>query len=224
MFQGRGVVVRMDSPRISQVRACFALITIFIASTSAASTATRTSLFGFSFELASSWQQLDPAVVPRDPAALAADPRFAGVDPIAFLSALKKVESGQYEFYFREPSSGFAENIAISRGKSSVTADSSVVEERCQTLKSMLSQRYGRLVAPARCSLRLVAGAVANIIEVEGPIEGTWNLQGQIQASDGLSISILATVWVGHLESVRQEFDSILDSMRFQAAPSDPLE
>ena len=42
-----------------------------------------TSEFGFVFELGPEWYRLDPSVVPRDPQQLAADPRFAGVDPVA---------------------------------------------------------------------------------------------------------------------------------------------
>lgn len=179
-----------------------------------------TSRLGFSFQLAPDWHRLDPAAVPRDPAELAADPRFAGVDPRAFLAAVKKVESGHYEFYFRAPERGFAENITISRRSLTLPSDGDEVQSRCESLPGMLSKRYGREVAPARCGVRSVDGRVGNCVEVEGPVPGTWNLQCQIQASEGVAVSILATVWSSNLESMRTELDALLESLRFDDGSS----
>lgn len=179
-----------------------------------------TSRLGLSFELAPDWHRLDPALVPQDPAELAADPRFAGVDPRTFLAAVRRVESGHYDFYFRAPEHGFAENMAISRRSLTLPSDGSEVQSRCESLPAMLSKRYGRGVAPARCGVRSVDGRVANYVEVEGPIPGTWNLQCQIQASHGVAVSILATVWSSNLESMRSEFDALLESLHFDGISS----
>jgi hypothetical protein len=180
------------------------------------------SAFGFGFALDRSWRQLDPRGVPRTPEALAADPRFAGVNPTAFLAALAKVEAGQYEFYFRAYSPTFAENLAISRGVATVPSDETEVRKRCAELPALLSSKYGREVKPARCELRRVEERVANSIEVEGPIPGTWNFQAQIQSTDGRAVMILATISQQNLESFRLEFDALLASLRFDAPTSAP--
>lgn len=176
----------------------------------------------FTFTLPPGWHRLDPTSVPRDASAFSSDPRFAGMDPAAFLRAVKKVEAGDFDFYFRTPERGFAENIAVARQRSTVPSDLAEVEARCQSLPSMLRRRYARDVLPARCKIRRVDGRVANTIEVEGPIPGTWNLQGQIQASRGTTVSILATVWGERLSEARKEFDAILDSFRFKPDPTSP--
>lgn len=180
------------------------------------------SAFGFEFSLDRSWQRLDPNSVPRTPEALARDPRFASVNPRTFLAALARVESGQYEFYFRPGAPGFAENIAISGSTMRVPGEKAEVEKRCAELPRQLAPKYGREVGPARCEVRRVDGRVANTIEVEGPVPGTWNLQAQIQAAEGRAVAILATISSGNLEAFQPEFAALLASVRFGPPASEP--
>ena len=172
------------------------------------------------YTLSPTWHRLDPAAVPRDAASLAADPRFAGADPGAFLRAVARVESGDYEFFFRPPVRGFAENVAISRERSSLTADASEIDRRCKSLPEMVARRYGRPVKPARCEVRQLNGRLLNTIEVEGPIEGTWNLQAQIEESPERSASVLMTVWADHLDWARGELEEILQTVDFTGSES----
>jgi hypothetical protein len=128
-----------------------------------------------------------------------------------------------FEFTFHLASSWHAlDPVTVPHEPKSLAADPRFANgdaERCRSLQSMVSQGYGRSVAPARCAFRRVGGHVANAIEVEGPIAGTRNLEGRVQASGDSAISILGTFWSGHLEAVRTEFDEILISIRFEQDP-----
>jgi len=173
-----------------------------------------TSTLGFSVILPQDWVALDPSSSRTDRDQLEADGRFSGLDRSLLNSALQKVRSGEFEFFFRRPFEGFAQNIAVRKRNLDLPADAQALSLQCTALPSSLRQSYGRDISPPKCDLRSVAGHTATYIEIEGPLPQTVNLQYQVQLSKGHVLAITASVLAANLPAVRDEFESIVHSMR----------
>jgi hypothetical protein len=182
-----------------------------------AASSTHTSALGFTVTFPNAWVALELASSPRDLAELEADDRFSGLDPAVFTSALEKVQSGEFEFFFRRPFEGFAQNIAVRKRHLNIPADAEALSKECKAIPSNLRKAYGRDVSQPTCELRSVAGHRATYIEVAGPLPETLNLQYQVQWSEGQVLAITATVLAANLPGIRDEFEPIVRSMRLRS-------
>jgi len=180
-------------------------------------TASHTSALGFTVTLPDAWVALDPATSPKDLAELEADERFSGLDSAVFTSALERVQSGEFEFFFRRPFEGFAQNVAVRERSLNIPADAEALSRECEAIPSNLRKAYGRDVSQPTCDMRSVAGHPATYIEIEGPLPGTLNLQYQVQRSEGQVLAITATVLAANLPAIRDEFESIVRSIRLHS-------
>jgi hypothetical protein len=180
--------------------------------------ARHTSALGFSVILPAAWVPLDPVTSPTDLDELKRDGRFSELDPDVFASALQKVQSGEFEFFFRQPFEGFAQNIAVRERNLNIPRDADALSKECKALPSTLRHTYDRDISPPTCQLRSVAGRPASYIEIEGPVPETLNLQYQVQRTEGRVLAITATVLSASLPSIRDEFESIVRSMRITSS------
>jgi hypothetical protein len=86
--------------------------------------------------------------------------------------------------------------------------------KRCNELPNALSNAYGKPIKVYVCEPRKVAGLTAFYTEFDGVVDATRSMQYEIQKSSSVEIVLTATCKNNRLETIRKEFEDIMDSFR----------
>jgi hypothetical protein len=88
------------------------------------------------------------------------------------------------------------------------------LREMCGSFPKQLSSAFGRKIECYQCKLKEINGLTFLFLEFEGVLEETRSLQFQIQKSPGVQIIITVTCKNSVLDTIREEFERIISSIK----------
>ena len=175
------------------------------------------SSFGFTVDIPEHWLVLTRQELKENPDLFDSDKKeFGNLDKNLLKNVVSKIKSGQVEIYFNQKTSdsNFADNINVAKQIGKIPGNNTQLREVCNLLPEQLSSYFGRRIKLYQCILKDVKGLKSLFVEFDGVIEGTRNIQYQIQKSPSVQIIITATCKNTVLNTIRKEFDRIILSIR----------
>lgn len=177
------------------------------------------SSFGFTLDIPTHWLVLTSKELKENPDLFDfSKKKFANMDKNLLRDVENRVKSGQVEYYFnqRTSTSSFADNINAMKQIGRIPENNTQLREVCDSASKELSSYFGRKIEVYQCKLVDINNLKSLFFEFDGAIEGTRNIQYQIQKSPGVQILMTATCKNGVLETIRKEFNGIVLSIKMQ--------
>ncbi len=177
------------------------------------------SSFGFTVDIPTHWLVLTSKELKENPDLFDfSEKKFANIDKNLLKDIENRVKSGQVEYYFnqRTSNSRFADNINAMKQIGRIPENSTQLREICNSASKELSSYFGREIEVYQCKLVDINNLKSLFLEFDGVVEGTRNLQYQIQKSPSVQILMTATCKNGVLDTIRKEFDAIVLSIKMQ--------
>ena len=197
-------------------RCTLAVLLIFIAITPVYGKEYRSS-FGFTVDIPDHWLVLTKEEVKENPDLVDFDKKiFGNVDKNLLKSIDSQIKSGQMEFYFNQKTSdsSFADNINVIKGIGKIPENDTQLREICDLAPKQLSSYLGKKIKVYQCKLVDINNLKSLFLEFDGVVEGSRNIQYQIQKSAGVKIVITATCKNSVLDTIRKEFNRIVLSIK----------
>jgi len=177
------------------------------------------SSFGFTVDIPEHWLVLTRQELKDNPDLFDLDNKqFGNVDKNLLKKVVEEIKLGRVEFYFNLETSdiGFSDNINVGKGVGRVPENNNQLRKVCDMLPEQLSSYFGRRVRVYQCRLKDVNGLGSVFLEFDGMLEGTTSIQYQIQKSPGVQLVITATCKNTSLETIRNEFEIIIYSIKMK--------
>ncbi len=177
------------------------------------------SSFGFTVDIPEQWLVLTRQELKDNPDLFDLDDKqFRNVDKNLLKKVTEEIKLGRVEFYFNLVTSdiSFADNINVGKNVGKIPENNDQLQKVCDMLPEQLSSYFGRRVRVYQCILKDVNGLSSLFLEFDGMIEGTTSIQYQIQKSPGVQLIITATCKNTSLKTIRNEFESIIYSIKMK--------
>jgi len=128
---------------------------------------------------------------------------------------IQKVEAGGIEFWFNTATSNFqfSDNINVYKTFGANPKNENNLPSLSK-LSSEYTKVYGKDTKCYKSELREINGLNTMYIDCDGVVEGTRSLQYVIQKSQGVQILITATCKNSVLDTIRDELNNIIKSLR----------
>lgn len=175
--------------------------------------------FGFTVEASDDWLVLTPQELKDNPQLFNVDKLKGGsIDPALLQQVVDMVRGGQVEIYMHQKTSDarFADNVNFLTQAGQLPSAPQDVAALCKMLPGELSSAFGRPIRMYQCESRRVSKAAALMSEFDGMIEGTRSIQYQFHKSPGVVVIATATAKLDALETIRQEFERMIASVKLQ--------
>jgi hypothetical protein len=177
---------------------------------------THDSPFGFTIEIPPHWLIISKQEVKANPDLFNfEDEHFKNANKAMLEQVKSMVISGKVEIYLNQNTfdHSFTDNINVTKTFARLPQTLSEKDQACEQLPEVLTQGFGKPIRVYECGFRKVAGLEAFYADYDGVIDGTRNIQYQIQKSPSTIIVITATCKNRSLESIRKEFEDIVASL-----------
>jgi len=175
------------------------------------------SSFGFTIDIPGHWLVLTRQELKENPDLFDFDKKdFANVDKNLLKNITSEIKSGKVEVYFNQKTSdsSFADNINVAKQIGKMPENNTELREVCDLLPEQLSSYFGRGIKLYQCKLKSISGLESVFLEFDGVIEGTRTIQYQLQKSPSVQLIITATCKNSILNTIRNEFDKMILSIR----------
>ena len=173
------------------------------------------STFGFSMEVPDNWIVMTRQEI-KENADLFSDFELPGVDPAMTKIIQSKIQSGQLEFFFRKgAASNFADNINVTKNLQQEIKGDEELAQLCEVLPAEIAKLYGKAVKSYACDLRSIGGHSAVYLDFDGVVDGTRNIQYQIQKSKNFALIFTLTVKNENRKKAQSEFEAMLKTLKF---------
>ena len=177
------------------------------------------SSFGFTVNIPEHWLVLTRQELRDNPDVFDFDKKqFGNIDKNLLKDVISRIESGSVEIYYNQETSDnvFSDNINVVKTIGRIPENEGELREVCSLLPGQLSSAFGKEVKVHRCGLKKVNKLDSLFLEFDGVVEGTRNIQYQIQKSSSISIVITATCKNTTLETMRNQFEDIVYSIKMK--------
>jgi len=177
------------------------------------------SSFGFTANIPEHWLVLTRQELRDNPDSFDFDKKqFGNVDKNLLKDAISRIESGRVEIYYNQETSDnvFSDNINVVKTIGRIPENDGELREVCSLLPGQLSSAFGREIKIYQCTLKKVNKLDSLFLEFDGVVEGTRSIQYQIRKSSNVSIILTATCKNTTLETMRNEFENIVYSIKMR--------
>ena len=175
------------------------------------------SSFGFTVDIPTHWLVLTRQELKDNPDFFDFDKKeFGSIDKNLLKTITSTIKSGRIEFFFNQKTSdsSFSDNINVAKQIGKIPENETQLREMCDSLPEQLSSYFGRKIECYQCKLKDINGLKSLFLEFEGVIEGTRSIQYQIQKSPSVQIIFTATCKNSVLDTIREEFERIILSIK----------
>jgi hypothetical protein len=141
---------------------------------------------------------------------------FGNIDKNLLKNIESQIKSGQVEFYFNQNTSdsSFADNINVIKQIGKIPENNTQLREVCNSAPKQLSSYFGREIKVYQCKLVNINNLKSLLLEFDGALEGTRNIQYQIEKSPSVQILITGTCKNSVLDTIRKELNRIVLSIK----------
>ena len=177
------------------------------------------SSFGFTVNIPEHWLVLTRQELRDNPDVFDFDKKqFGEVEKNLMRDVISRIESGRVEIYYNQETSDsvFSDNINVVKTIGRIPENEGERHDICSLLPGQLSSVFGREIKVHQCKLKKVNQLDSLFLEFDGVVEGTRSIQYQIQKSSSISIVITATCKNSTLETMRNEFENIIHSIKMK--------
>ena len=135
-----------------------------------------------------------------------------------FNRIIDQIKTGRVEYYFNiaRIDVGGNEHIVVSKGTGRAHGSAEELNEYCNTIKKQGAQYIGEQFKIYRCEMISINGSDAIIIDTDGMVYNTRNVQWRIQKSPGILIMLGAMFDVNTLQDSWPEINSIVNTISFE--------
>ena len=177
------------------------------------------SSFGFAINIPSHWMIVSKQEAKDNPDLFNfGNEVFQNTDKAVLNQIKSMILSGKVEIYHNQNANNtyFHDNISVATLAGPLPQTASETKTACSGLPGELSRAYGKHIKVYKCGLKKVSGLNAFYSEFDGVVDGTKNIQYQIQKSPSVVIIITATCKNESLRIIKKEFEDMVSSIKIK--------